>query len=120
MYVQGRGHEHLGPGTAMVQFAERGAFPGLGGCRCPNGMGCGPGCGCASCQGMGLFESGLDPSGWTWMEWAIVIGGGYMVLSTIFTTKRAASRIAALPGERRKRKAARYRKLASELTAKKK
>ena len=77
------------------------------------------GCGCSSC-GMGIFETGIDFSGWGWPEWTIAILGGYMVLSTVFTTKRAVSGIAKIPGERRKRKAAHYRKMASELTSKKK
>jgi hypothetical protein len=68
----------------------------------PQGMGCaglgcpagGAGCGCA---GMGLFDSGTDFTEWGWPEWGIVIVGGYMVLSTLFTTRRAVGRVKAFP-----------------------
>jgi hypothetical protein len=39
------------------------------------------------------------------------------VISTVFTTGRAVGRIRGIPGERRKRKAAHYRKLASDLSS---
>jgi hypothetical protein len=42
---------------------------------------------------MGLFDSGMDTSGWGWPEMVIVGLGGYMILSTLMTTKRAARRI---------------------------
>lgn len=120
MYLVGEGHEHLGPGTSMVQRINwtpgqerqlENAGRGLGcGCR---GM-----AGCPCSGGLGLFDTGLDLSGWSWPEYAIVIIGGYMVLSTLFTTKRAVSRVRAMPGERRKRRAAEYRAKAAELSKK--
>ncbi|HXU76434.1 MAG TPA: hypothetical protein VN794_07690 [Methylomirabilota bacterium] len=67
---------------------------------------------------MGLFDSGLDFSGWGAAEWAVAAVGGYALLSTVFTTHRAARRLKAIPGERRKRKAAALRARASELTKK--
>ena len=141
MYLIGKGHEHMGPGTSMVQRIDwtradenqlmKASQRGVG---CV-GLGCvglgsvpefaddfrqmtryrGMGCGCGKC-GMGLFDSGFNPSGWGWPEMAIVGLGAYMVLSTVFTTGRAARRIAAIPGERRKSKAAYYRKKAAELS----
>jgi hypothetical protein len=59
-------------------------------------------------------------SSWGIAEWAVILGGAYVVGSVLFTTKRAASAVRRLPGERRKKRAAHYRKLASELTSKKK
>jgi len=49
------------------------------------GRACGMGCPC----GMGLFDSGMDPSGWGLPEWAIVIVGGYAAFSMLFTTRAA-------------------------------
>jgi hypothetical protein len=117
----------MGPGTSLVQridwepIAEvqmRHGFASRG----PKGMGC-AGLGCAGrglgcgCKGLGLFDSGIDYTTWGGAEWAIVVIGGYMLLSTFFTTSRAVSRVRAIPGERRKAKAAHYRKLASELSS---
>jgi hypothetical protein len=76
----------------------------------------GMGCACRRECGLGLFDGGLNPSTWGWPELAIVFLGGYMVFSTVFTTGRAARRIAAIPGQRRKRKAAAYRLKAAELS----
>lgn len=107
-----------GMGTACLTVQQ------LASCcdSCAVGGSCGrgfAGCGCGGkCGGMGLFESGIDVSGWGYAEWAVAIFGGYMVLSTVFTTRRAASRIAAIPGERRKRRAAKYRAKAAELSKK--
>lgn len=85
--------------------------PGLSGC---SGMG---GCGCGgTCGGLGLFESGMDFTAWGWPEWSIAVLGAYMLLSTVFTTGRAVGRVRALPGERRRARAARLRKEAAELT----
>ena len=86
--------------------------PGLAGCKGMTGAGPG-GCGCeGNCgmTGMGLFESGMDFSAWGWQEWLVVGLGGYVLTSMFFTTKRAARRLRALPGERRRRKAARLGK----------
>lgn len=141
MYLMGQGHEHLGPGTSMVQRinwtqdqetqlrnAMQGRGPGLG--SVPEfaadlrqmtryrGMGCAckgfAGCPCSA--GLGLFETGLDLSGWGWPEYVIVGLGAYVVASTVFTTGRAVSRVRAIPGERRRARAAAYRRKAAELS----
>lgn len=65
---------------------------------------------------MGLFESGMDISSWGWMEWAAVLGGVYVLSSVLFTTKTAARRIGAIPGQRRKARAKYYRDKAKELS----
>ena len=76
--------------------------------------------GCAQrCGGLGLFDTGFDVTGWGWPEILIVLFGGYMVLSTVFTTGRAVSHVKAIPGKRRSAKAARLRAEAKELTRKK-
>ena len=98
MYMMAKSIGPDAPGTAMVQRSV--------------GLGCA--CGCN--KGMGLFESGMDYTQWGLVEWGIVVVGGYMVLSTIFTTKRVAGKIRALPGERRKSKAAKLRARAKELS----
>jgi hypothetical protein len=104
MYVMGQGHEHLGPGTSMVQFVRGGL-----GCASCSGK-------CGSCGGMGLFDSGMDVSGWGAVEWIVAGIGAYAVISTVFTTGRVARKVRAIPGERRKRKAARLRARAAELS----
>ncbi len=100
MYLVGKGHEHMGPGTSMVQFidATQGEFAGLGmtpefGSDCGqmggrSGLGCGCTKPCNGC-GLGLFESGSDVSGWTWQEYAVVGLGLYAVGSMLFTTRTA-------------------------------
>ena len=94
MYIAGKGHEHVGPGTSMVQFVK----PNTGlGCACKGG-----GMGCACNKGMGLFDSGTDFTGWGLPEWGLVALGGYMIFSTLFTTRRAAARVG--EGVRRTRK----------------
>jgi hypothetical protein len=97
---------HFGPGTGVIE-QWRGNLPGGGGLGAYvgtqnyaltpagqagiRGLGCGcRGIGCACDQGMGLFESGMDYTQWGPGEWAIVVLGGYMVFSTLFTTRRAA------------------------------
>lgn len=129
MYLVGKGHEHMGPGTSMVQFidATRGEFGGLGlvpefSADCAQmggrrGLGCGCTKPCNGC-GLGFFDGGMDVSTWGPMEWGAVALVGYMVASTVFTTGRAVSRVRALPKERRHRKAARLRLKAMELTRK--
>ena len=131
MYLIGKGADVMGPGTATVQRIDwnrdnerqmRATFnprprtnKGFG-CL---GMGCpGMGCGCGSMAGLGLFES-MDPSTWGGAEWGIAALGAYAVLSMLFTTKRAVTRARAIPGERRKKRAAALRKKASELTRRK-
>ena len=139
MYLVGEGHEHMGPGTSMVQRinwtrpqemrlmnASQGRGMGTVGmvpeffsdCRTmgKRGLGCGCTTPCANC-GLGLFDS-MDFTTWGWPEYVIIGIAGYMFVSTIFTTKRAVGRVRALPGERRKRKAASLRKQADELTRK--
>ena len=76
---------------------------------------------CSSCahKGMGLFDSGLDFTGWGWPELLVAGLGGYMIFSTIFTTSKGVSEIRRIPGERRRRKAAILRKRAAELSKKK-
>jgi len=144
MYLVGKGHEHMGPGTSMVQRidwsrgdevqmnkAMRGIGPGLG-CA---GLGCagvpefasdcrqmerykGMGCGCRGGCGLGLFDGGFDPATWGLPEWGVIAVGAYVLASTVFATGRAVRTVRAIPGERRKRKAAAYRAKALELTKK--
>ncbi len=89
---------------------------------CAQGGSCGrglAGCGCGgTCSGMGIFESGFDLSQWGWAEWAVVAVGGYMLISTVSTTRRVGKSIADYPARRRSAKAARYRLKAMELTRK--
>jgi len=121
MYLVGKGHDHMGPGTSMVQRIEwsranevqmmkamKGIGPGLG---CV-GLGCtglvpefasdcrqmerykGMGCACERMPycGLGLFDS-MDPNTWTWQEWAVVAVGVYAGLSLLGDTKRGAARV---------------------------
>ncbi len=100
MYLVGKGHEHLGPGTSMVQFieAKQGEFAGLGftpefAADCSQmggrrGLGCGCTKPCNGC-GLGLFESGTDISGWSWQEYAIAGVAAYAAVSMLFTTRSA-------------------------------
>jgi hypothetical protein len=64
----------------MVQFVR--PATGMGACcsSCAHGKKC----------GLGLFDSGFDVTQWGWPEFTIAALGGYMLLSTVFTTKRAA------------------------------
>jgi hypothetical protein len=149
-YMVGKGHQHFGPGTSMIQFHQPNQYFGLSGlgmivapgnryglgdCEsiaelasccdsCSAGGTCArglAGCGCGgSCdkKGLGLFESGMDFSGWGLPEWSIVALGGYMILSTVFTTGRAVRKVRAIPGERRKRRAKQLRAEAAELSRK--
>lgn len=71
---------------------------GMGGCA---GLGCPAGGMACGCAGLGLFDSGTDFTQWGWPEWGIVIVGGYMLLSTLFTTRRAVGRIRDLPANMR-------------------
>jgi hypothetical protein len=119
MYLMGQGHEHTGPGTSMVQRvnwsqdqetqlrnALLGRGPGLGSVpefaadlrqmtryQGMGGCGCAGLAGCPCSGGLGLFDSGLDFSGWGVPEFAIVALGGYVLLSTVFTTQRATRRV---------------------------
>lgn len=60
------------------------------------GQGCAPGlagCGCACNQGLGLFETGTDFTGWSWPEWAVVGIGLYTLFSFVGDTKRGVARV---------------------------
>src|ERR1035437_9812020 len=77
------------PGTGLVQRysfdqAQAGRMRGMG-CGCAGLAGC-P-CG-GKTGGLGLFTS-MDPSTWGWPEVAVASVAGYMLLSTLMTTKRA-------------------------------
>ncbi len=57
------------------------------------GLGCAGECGCGGkCGGLGFFDSGTDFSGWGVLEWGAAALAGYVIMSTIFTTQRAARR----------------------------
>jgi hypothetical protein len=96
MYLTSTQPNIMAPGTGLVQHYNwspaqekrlRSAFGDKGmGCGCAGMAGCG-------CAGLGLFDSGLDVSGWGLPEFGIVALGGYMLMSTFFTTKRAARRV---------------------------
>lgn len=75
-------------------------------CRC--GGACGMG------RGLGLFDTPFDLSTWGWQEWGIAIIGGYMLFSTILTSRRASRKISKSLGRRRSR-AQRRRELQEEL-----
>jgi len=96
MYLTSGQANIMGPGTGLVQrydFTQdqSNQMKGLG-CGC-KGL---AGCGCSG--GMGLFDSGFDPSGWGWPEFAIVGLGAYMLLSTWSTTKRVGRRVRSAAG----------------------
>ena len=113
-YLVGQGHAHYGPGTSLTLLTRPVfAAPGLGCASCAGD--------CSSCsrKGMGLFETGFSPSDWGIGEWSVIGIGAYMLFSTLFTTGRAVKAVGRIPGERRKKKAARLRARASELTKKK-
>lgn len=124
MYVLGQGHEHLGPGTSMVQFTKD---PGQALIR-SGGLGCaggcmselapdralltqfrGMGCGCKQ-TGLGLFDGGLDPSTWGVAEYAVVGVGLLFVFGQSFRQTRSDVRGArervsgAIEGARRPRR----------------
>lgn len=122
MYVIGRGHEHEGPGTSFVQRINwttgdeaemvSGFGRGMAGfdlgvpsefysdCRAMSrscmerGLGC-AGCGgkCSRGCGLGYFDGGFDPSTFGAAEWATVAVAGYMLFSTVFTTRAAAREV---------------------------
>jgi hypothetical protein len=104
MYLIGKGHDHEGPGTSMVQRINwtednesqlaAATFPGRSG-RDALGLGCGCGgsCGATGNCGLGIFDSGMDISAWGWPEWAIVGVGVYAGLSLLGDTRRGVSRV---------------------------
>lgn len=109
MYVVGKGHEHLGPGTSLVQrinwtTGQEAQLSGMGsvfsfpefagGCSAMNagcsekGLGCGCSGKCGKGCGLGLFDS-MDFTTWGVPEWGLIAVGGYLVLSMAGDTKRA-------------------------------
>lgn len=104
---------YVGTPTYFATPAGAAGIRGLG-CGC-GGSRCGRGCNC----GVGYFDSGLDVSGWGWAEWLTVVGGVYVLASTVFTTSRGVRAVGRMPANRRKRKAAALRARASELSKKK-
>ena len=69
--------------------------------------------------GMGLFDSGFDPTTWGIGEWATVLGGLYVVFAVFSTTKRGVSAVAEIPGKRRRRRAAALEDQAAKLRGRK-
>jgi hypothetical protein len=128
-YLNTPGASLPGPGTRLVEHwgghtgfgdyvptdnyfltpAGQAGIRGLG-CACAGMVGC-------NC-GMGLFDAGMDFSQWGPGEWAVVVVGAYVLFSTVWTTGQAASYAKRIPGERRKKKAAYYRKKAQEVMKK--
>lgn len=53
----------------------------------------GLGCDCRGCRGLGLFDSGLNLSGWGWPEWLAVFVGVYVVISVFSSTRRTVGRV---------------------------
>jgi hypothetical protein len=96
LYLPGQGHTHMGPGTSFVQRIDWTQAQNGQMLDAMRGLGCGSCAGtCQNCRtrGLGLFESGMDFSGWGPLEWGLVALGGYMVVSTVFTTQRASTRV---------------------------
>ena len=109
MYLAGQGHEHLGPGTSLVQMinwtpAQEAEMKGFGlyggvaefrsgcgqmsrGCS-ERGLGCGCAGKCGGSCGLGLFDGGLDTSTWGFPEWGITVGVGLYVVSSLFGDAR--------------------------------
>lgn len=115
-YMIGRGHQHTGPGTSMVQFSLPVAgFKGMGACgscetraslgaccaSCAKGSNCSGSCG-GGLMGLGMFES-MDFTTWGLPEWAAIGVGAYLVLSLAGDTRRAATGVRKF---RRRRRAA--------------
>jgi len=59
------------------------------------GLGCACGSKCKSGCGLGFFDGGLDPSTFGVAEWGTVAVAGYMLFSTVFTTRTAAREVRA-------------------------
>lgn len=81
---------------------------------CAKGMPVGTRCSCGT--GLGLFDSGMDYTQWGIGEYAAILGGAYLLFSVFFTTKQGVAAARALPGKRRRSKAARLRAQAKELS----
>lgn len=77
------------------------------------------GAGIQGYSGMGLFDTGLDFTGWGFGEWFLVAAGTWMAYSTFKqtgrTVRQAGPTLAAAAGRRRKSKAARLRAQAKKL-----
>ena len=83
-------YDFLAPADSVAMPAP--VVNGLGGCHC--GGTCG-GCGGHS-HGMGLFDSGLDYSGWGLAEFAVVGAGVYLgvsLISDLFSAGRTVGRV---------------------------
>ena len=68
--------------------------------------GCGGGCGCASCKGLGLFDSGLDVTQWGAAEWAVAALGVYLAMNILGDVSGGVKRVKRFSTRRRRRKAA--------------
>ena len=62
--------------------------PGLSGCAGLGGCGCG-----GTCGGLGLFDSGMDFTTWSYPEWGLVAIGLYALFSFVGDTKRGVTRV---------------------------
>lgn len=89
-------------GPQQIQQTQR--FVGLSGCA--GGCGCGGRCH----RGLGLFDSGMDFTGWALGEWVVVALGAWVLFSTVTTTRRtyraASERIAGAYSRAAKRRRA--------------
>jgi hypothetical protein len=70
---------------APILYTPGGGLSGLGGCGC--GGTCG-GCGDHS-HGMGLFDTGLDMSGWGLPEYGVLAGAAFLVYSLVSGGRKA-------------------------------
>jgi hypothetical protein len=59
------------------------------------GLGCACGGKCSKGCGLGFFDNGFDPSTFGVAEWGAVAVAGYMLFSTVFTTRTAAREVRA-------------------------
>lgn len=97
-YITTTGPQLIGPGTGIIP-----RISWTTGQEASMGLGC-SGCSCGgSCsEGLGLFDSGMDLSGWGWPEYAIAAFGVYALFGAWTTTKRAARSVG--PGIRNVRR----------------
>jgi len=107
--------QYIGTPTYFSTPAGQAGIRGLG-CGC--GCSATPSCGCSGgmgtlgdgtgllgsglfngsgVAGSGLFEGGFDLSTWGPAEWAVIALGGYVVFSTIWTTRQGISYGASIP-----------------------
>jgi hypothetical protein len=99
------------PAPILLNPGSRGGLSG--GCGC--GGSCG-GCGGSHSHGMGLFDTGLDLTGWGMPEYAIVGIGLYALFKIIGDTKRVSGAVRK-SARSRSAKAARRAKLQQELSS---